>query len=143
MENAKLSIKTILFYILHFTFYIFLVGCSVKTYSVYAVIKTPRIKVADQGFLKKSAGYKELVIYKDANLPISISVKNSYVCIGSKCMDKEKFVKEFLPKGYPEDFLDKILDRKCPAGFYCKSDDKKILFKDKKNGILIMIKELE
>ncbi|WP_456479168.1 hypothetical protein [Nautilia sp.] len=142
MKNGKFNIKTISFYILHFTFYILVVGCSTKTIPVYAVIKTPKFKVADQGFLEKGLGYKKLIIYKAANAPVEITLKNSYICMNGKCMDKEKFIKKYLPKGYPCDFFDKIFENKCPEGFFCKSDSKRIVFKDKKNGILILIKKL-
>jgi hypothetical protein len=142
MENAKLNMKTIVFYILHFTFYIFLVGCSTKTTPIYAVIKTPKFKAADQGFLKEGYGYKKLIIYKAANAPVEITLKNSYICMNGRCVDKEKFIKEYMPQGYPVDFFDKILNKECPQGYFCKKSKNKILFRDEKNGILIMIKDL-
>ncbi len=143
MENEELRIiKKITLYIFHFTLFTFLIGCSVKTTPVYAVIKTPKFKAADQGFVKEGFGYKKLIIYKAANAPVEITLKNSYICLNGKCMDKEKFIKNYMPKGYSPDFFDKILNKECPKGFYCKKSKNRILFKDKKNGILIMIKEL-
>jgi len=140
MENGKL--KKITFYILHFTFYIFVVGCSVKTTPVYAVIKTPKFKASDQGFIKEGFGYKKLIIYKAANEPLEITLRNSYICFNGGCAEEKRFIKKYMPKGYPPDFFDMILSKKCPKGFYCKESKNKILFKDRKNGILIMIKAL-
>ena len=134
------NLKQILFYLLLF---IFLFGCATKTTPIYAVIKTSTIKVADQGFLKEGFGYKQIIIYKAANAPIKITVKNSQICLNGRCMDKEKFIKEYLGEEYPSDFLDKILNKECIKGFFCKKYKDKILFKDKKRGIVIMIKELK
>ena len=143
MENGELRIiKKITLFTLHFSLYILIVGCSTKTTPIYAVIKTPKFKAADQGFLEKGSGYKKLIIYKAANTPVEITIKNSYICMNSRCMDKEKFVKEYMPQGYPTDFFDKILSKECIEGFYCKKEKNKIIFKDNKNNILIMIKEL-
>ena len=90
------NFKQTLFFTFHFLLFFFLFGCSVKTTPVYAVIKTPTIKVADQGFLKEGFGYKQIIIYKAANAPIKITVKNSQICLNGRCMDKEKFIKEYL-----------------------------------------------
>jgi hypothetical protein len=137
------NLKKTLFFTFHFSLFIFLFGCSVKTTPVYAVIKTPDFKVADQGFLKEGFGYKQIIIYKAANAPIKITVKNSQICLNGRCMDKEKFIKEYLGEEYPSNFLDKILNKECIEGFFCKKYKNKILFKDKKRGIVIMIKELK
>jgi hypothetical protein len=143
MENGELRIiKKIILFTFHFSLFILLLGCAVKTTPVYAVIKTPKIKVADQGFIKEGFGYKKLIIYKAANVPVSITVKNSFICFNGKCIDKSKFIKEFLPEGYPDDFFDKILNKECPGGYFCKKSGERILFRDRKNKILIMIKEL-
>jgi len=114
----------------------------VKTTPVYAVIKTPKFRAADQGFIKEGFGYKKLIIYKAANKPLEITLRNSYICFNGGCAEEKRFIKKYMPKGYPPDFFDMILSKKCPEGFYCKESKNKILFKDRKNGILIMIKEL-
>jgi hypothetical protein len=122
--------------------FIFFVGCSIKTTPIYAVIKTPKIKLSDQGFIKEGLGYKEIIIYKSGVSPFKITIKNSFICLNNKCMDKEKFINTYLGKEYPSDFFDKILNKECIKGFFCKKYKDKILFKDKKKGIVIMIKEL-
>jgi len=144
MENLELRIiKKVIFFTFCFSLFTVMSGCATKTTPIYAVIKTPKFKAADEGFLEKGFGYKKLTIYKAGNVPVVITLKNSFVCLNGRCMDKEKFIKEYLPKGYPSDFFDKILDYKCPKGFFCKTDGQKILFKDKKNNILIMIKNID
>jgi len=135
-------IKKITFYILHFTFYISLLGCVTKTVPVYAVVKTPEIKLADQGFLKEGFGYKQLIIYKDANIPVTITVKNSEICIRNSCMDKATFVKKYISKDYDTSFFDKLLEFKCPLGGVCKKNGNSVLFKDKKHKILILLKKI-
>ena len=155
IENLK-RIFLFIFYLLPF---IFLLGCSVKTTPIYAVIKTPEIKVADQGFLKEGFGYKQIIIYKAANAPIKITVKNSQICLNGRCMDKENFIKS-LSRDYPVNLIDSILEKK-PVDFlgkiikekdsfyqktnrfYYRVSKKSVLFKDKKKKIIIMIKDLK
>jgi len=138
-----LRIKKSLFLIFHFALLIFFAACSVKTTPIYAVIKTPQIRVADEGFIKEGFGYKKLIIYKAANKPIEITIKNSYICFKNKCIDKATFIHNYISKTYPTDFFDKILNYECIRGFFCKSYKNKILFKDNKKKILIMIKEIK
>jgi len=138
---------------------LFFVGCSVKTTPMYAVIKTPKIKISDQGFLKEGFGYKEIIIYKSALKPFKVTIKNSYICLNSKCMDKEKFVKEYLGENYPADIFDLIIEgkpikklgkiTKIDSGFiqrkegiFYKVQKDKVLFRDKNRNIIIMVKRL-
>ena len=137
------NLKKILFITFYLSLFVLMLGCSTKTTPVYTVIKTPKFKAAEQGFLEKGAGYEKLIIYKAGSVPVEITVKNSYICINSKCIDKEKFMKLYMPAGYPSDFFDKILNKECIKGYFCKSEKNKILFKDRKNRIIIMIKEID
>ena len=116
---------------------LFFIGCSTKTTPIYAVIKTPKIKLSDQGFLKKGFGYKKVVIYKGGLKPFEITIKNSFVCIENRCMDKNTFVKEYVGSNYPPDFFDKILNKECVKGFFCKKGKNFILIKNKKDLFLI------
>jgi hypothetical protein len=136
---------------------LFFIGCSVKTTPIYAVIKTPKIKISDQGFLKEGFGYKEIIIYKAGVEPVRITVKNSFICLNDQCMDKKKFVKKYLG-GY-DDLFESILNKKplknfdkitkLKEGFLQKDKNifylvtkDKVLFKDKKRKIIILIKFL-
>ena len=140
--------------------FIFFVGCSVKTTPVYSVIKTPKIKLSDQGFIKEGLGYKEIIIYKSGVSPFKITIKNSFICLNNKCMDKEKFVKEYLSSDYPEDILDLIISKRPIKNFgkitftkkgfvqknerfFYKVEQNRVFFRDKKRNIIVMIKYLE
>lgn len=137
---------------------IFFIGCSTKTVPVYTVIQTPYVKVSDQGFLKKGFNYKELIIYKNANVPIKIILYENSICLDKKCFSKYLFIKK-LSSDYPKNLLDLIIEKKTlknlgkiikiKDGFLQKNKrffylvtTNKVLFKDKVKKIVIMIKEL-
>jgi len=137
---------------------LFLAGCSVKTTPVYVTFKSPKLKISDQGFLKEGNGYKSFELYK-AGASYKITLKNSVVCLNDKCMDKEKFIKEYFGANYPSDFLDKVVEgkpieefgriSKISDGFvqknkniYYKVVKNTILFKDKQKNVIVLIKKL-
>ena len=159
IENIKWSIKKFLFFTFNFSLLIFFTACSTKTIPIYAVVKSPKLKVADEGFLEKGVGYKKIIIYKAGIKPFSITIKNSFICINNKCQDK-KVVIDSLNKNYPIDFFDNILNqkpleflgkiKKIENGFIQKKDGylykvtkDRVLFKDKNAHILILIKYLK
>ena len=144
--------------LLFLTGILFLVGCSVKTTPVYVTFKSPKLKISDQGFLKEGNGYKSFELYK-AGASYKITLKNSVVCLNDKCMDKEKFIKEYFGVNYPSDFLDKVVEGKPveefgkvvktkegfiqkSAGIYYKATKYNILFKDKEKNVIVLIKKL-
>ena len=154
-----MRIKKLLFFIFYFTLLIFFTACSMKTTPIYAVIKTPKIKIADEGFMKQGFGYKKIIIYKAGMKPFSVTIKNSFICFNNKCQNKRDVIKS-LNKKYPQDFFDKILNqkpleflgkiKKIENGFIQKKDgylykvtENKVLFKDKNANILILIKYLK
>jgi len=112
-------------------------GCSIKTTPIYTTIKTPFINISDQGFLKKGFNYKKLIIYKAGNKPIEITLKNSFICLNGKCISKERFMKEFMPKEYPIDFFDMILDKKCIKVIFVKAVMIRLYLKIKKIKFLL------
>ena len=145
------------FYILYLIFFIFLVGCATKTTPIFVSINSPQIKISDEGFLKEGLGYKEILIYKDGNEPIDITLKKDAICIESKCFSKYEFMKKYF-SGVDKNIFDKILNKKplsvgiikkTSNGFIQKSkniiyivSNNKILFKDKQREITIFIKFL-
>ena len=154
-----MRIKKLLFFTFYFTLLIFFTACSIKTIPIYTVIKTPKIKIADQGFLEKGIGYKKIIIYKAGMKPFSVTIKNSFICFNGKCQNKKDVIKS-LNKKYPQDFFDRILNqkpleflgkiKKINDGFIQKKDGylykvtkNKVLFKDKNAHILILIKYLK
>ena len=144
--------------ILSFFLFPFLVGCATKTTPVFVTIKSPQIKISDEGFLKEGIGYKEIIIYKLGNVPLKFILKEDVICINDKCINKYTFMQKYF-SGYNKDFFDKILNKKpilnnnikkTDEGFIQKSTNftyivKKdsVLFKDRKKGIVIFIKYLK
>jgi len=151
MKNGKFNI--IFSFLL-----IFFIGCAQKTTPIFMTFHSKKLKFSDQGFLKEGFGYREIIIYKDGIKPIKFTIKNSYICFQNQCFDKEKFIKKFIGN-YKRDFFDKILNReilgfgklkKTKDGFIEKDGNKfylvtknKVLFKDKKNNLIILIKFLK
>ncbi len=144
--------------VLFFIGVLFFAGCSVKTTPVYVTFKSPKLKISDQGFLKEGPGYKEFELYK-GGVGYKLTLKNSVVCINGQCMDKGKFIKEYLGEEYPSDFFDKVIEGKPIEnfgkiirkgdGFVQKKGNilysvKKngVLFKDKSKNIILLIKKL-
>ena len=146
------------FFIFHFSFSIFLIGCAVKTTPVYVNIVSPKIKISDEGFLKESFFYKKLIIYKAGSKPIELTLRDNKICINKECFNKYMFMKEYF-NGLSKDFFDKILNKKplslkfykkTKNGFFQKSDTlfykvtkNSVLFRDRKNKIVILIKNLK
>ena len=136
----------------------FFIGCATKTTPVYVSIKSPEIRVSDEGFLKEGYGYKEIVIYKAGSVPVKLLLKENRICVNNKCYNKYMFVKKYF-RGYEKDFFDKILSKKPLSlkniqktgdGFVQKSKyityivkKNSVLFKDRKNHIIIFIKYLK
>jgi len=152
MKNGKFRIIFFSFVILIF------LGCATKTEPIFMSVNSPKLKFADQGFIKKGLGYKEIVIYKDGIEPVRFVIKNSYICIQNQCFDKKSFMKEYKIN-YSPDFFDKILDKKTldfgtivktKNGFIEKDKTRfylvnknKVLFKDRQNHIIIFIRYLK
>ena len=152
MKNIKFGIIFLNFFL------IFSIGCAEKTKPIFMTFYSKKFKFSDQGFLKDGFGYKEIIIYKDGIKPIKFTIKNSYICFQNQCFDKQSFVKKFVGN-YNKDFFDKILDRKILGfgvikktknGFIEKDTSRfylvtknKVLFKDRKNRLIILIKFLK
>jgi len=143
-------------------------GCAlkepVKSKAALVVLHTPSMRYAQTGFIRQKGERVELWLYSMATSPLVIRIGESICLEGSGCMGKEAFNARFLSPSYPENLLKNILlgrpifggmgmERR-EDGFRQRifSDDldiiyrvspKKIYFKDRKNDILIKIKELD
>ena len=136
----------------------FLSGCATKTTPVFVTIKSPQIKLSDEGFLKEGLGYKEIIIYKAGSIPVKFLLKQNQICVNNKCFNKYLFIEHYF-YGYKKDFFDRILSKKplslknikkINGGFIQKSKNflyivkkNSVLFKDKKRKIIIFIKFLK
>jgi len=142
-------------------------ACSIKNYeqtqSKIIIIKTPKLKFADLGYLRNSGDAIELELFV-AGKPIEKFTINHLVCVNVGCMSKSSFNEEYLNAAYPDGLLQNILlGQKIYAGegslrtedgfvqqIKTKSVDikyvvksKTIFFKDRKNRIIFKIKDVK
>jgi len=151
--------------------YLFLIGvlllsaCSVKNYehtsSKIIIIKSPKIKFADLGYIRNSDNSIELELFSAGNVIEKIAI-NHLICVSAGCMSKRGFNSDYLDNSYPKDLLQNILlgkeiyegeNRvKTVNGFTQKIVSKdvdisykvslhQIFFKDRKNRIIFKIKD--
>ena len=140
-------------------------ACSVTNYehtqSKIVIIKSPKIKFADLGYIRNSSSAIELELFIAGNAVEKISI-NHLICVKQGCMSKSSFNSEYLNASYPSSLLQNILlgreifdgkNRvKTPNGFEQKIESKdfeikyrvgqnSIFFKDRKNRIIFKIKD--
>ena len=146
---------------------LFFAGCShrpVPTKPVYIILKTPTLKLAGTGFLKRGEDGVELEIYESGAALGRLVAKPGRVCLEGRCMTSGEFVQRFLRGAYEDDLLYHILRgepifggqnlTKTPKGFSQRIKTKRldiiykvkpgqVYFKDRAAGILIKLKELD
>lgn len=142
-------------------------ACSVKNYehtkSKLIIIKSPKIKFADLGYIRNSDKAVEVELFVAGKVIEKISI-NHLICVSDGCMSKQGFNEEYLNAAYPDDIMQNILlgheiynakNRvKTQDGFKQQIEDEnvKILyrvssttisFKDRKNKIIFKIKDIK
>ena len=142
-------------------------ACSIRSYqntvSKIIIIKSPKIKFADLGYIRSSAQEIELELFVAGNSIDKITIDH-FICTNVGCLSKKRFNEDYLYKEYPEDILQNILLGKViyngkniikvDGGYEqkistadvmitYKVNTKQIFFKDIKNNILIKIKEMD
>lgn len=147
------------------TFVLFFSACSIKEYkytqSKVIIIKSPKIKFADLGFIRNSENAIELELFMAGKSIKKISI-NHLVCVDEGCMSKSGFNKDYLNSSYPSDLMQNILLSKpiyastnlvkTDSGFSqhiknedvdikYKVDNKTTFFKDMKNNIILKFKD--
>ena len=140
-------------------------GCSTRQptqkESWIVLIKSPKLKFNDIGYILKNDDSVELQLYSAGNAVESFSV-NHLICTQSGCMRKSSFNEEYLNKAYDEEILKDLLMRRpifggknlqrTEDGFrqHIVSDAydityrvsaKELYFKDRKNRILFKLKQ--
>ena len=140
-------------------------GCSVKNYEItqtkIIIIKSPKLKFADVGYIRNSEKSIELELFI-AGKAIEKFTINHLVCTSEGCMSKSGFNEDYLYKSYPDEILQNILlgraihDGKnrvqTKDGFsqHIRDEDvdiryrvnsQEIFFKDKRNKIIFKIKD--
>ena len=133
----------------------FLVGCATKTEPIFVTLKSPQIKISDEGFLKQGFNYKELTIYKAGSVPLKFLIKDDEICLNNKCINKYYFIKKYFNESN-KNIFDIILDKKSfknikiiktkdgfiqKSRFFYKVTKDSVLFKDK--NLIIFIKYLK
>jgi len=146
-------------------FALFFSACSVKNYEVtqtkVIIIKSPKIKFADLGYVRNSGDSIELELFVASKAIEKISI-NHLICTSEGCMKKSSFNKEYLHHSYPSDILQNILLAKAiydaknrvqtESGFeqlivdenvdiIYRVSENETFFKDRKNKIIFKIKD--
>lgn len=142
-------------------------GCGIKNYDTtqtkIIIIKSPKIKFADIGYIRNTNKAIELELFIAGN-PVEIITINTLICVNAGCMSKSGFNGDYLHKSYPQELLQNILlgseiynaknKIQTHDGFEQKIqtedvdinyrvDSKTIFFKDKKNNIIFKIKDTQ
>ena len=140
-------------------------ACSVKDYEItqtkIIIIKSPKLKFGDLGYIRNSDKSIELELFA-AGKAIEKFTVNHLVCTSEGCMSKSGFNADYLHASYPDDILQNILLGRViydgenrvqtPDGFEqeienenvtitYRVDQNSIYFKDRKNRIIFKIKD--
>ena len=141
-------------------------GCAPKTYEInesrLIIIKTPKLKFADLGYIRKNADEVRADLFVAGTLVQTIEIK-TLVCVNEGCISKSSFNEEYLSASYPDDLMLNVLLARpifkkaslqiTQSGFtqelkndkyniIYKIENGNIYFKDRKNRILIKIKKV-
>lgn len=117
-------------------FTLFFLGCSFNQAKIVSsatiLIKTPKLKFYDKGFISKYANFTRVEIFSAGVSVLRLDLYDNQVCKDSfKCQKSKNFNKEFLDSSYEDSFLKDLFER----------NKKSIIHKDRKNNILIKIKK--
>jgi len=152
-------IRTFFILWVSFTF----IGCGPKQYekneSSLIVIKTPKLRYADLGYIRRNTDEVRADLYVAGQLVQSIEI-STLICVDDGCLTKSQFNEDYLHPAYPDDLLlnvllsrpifEKASLQKTEGGFIqnLKSDEYniiykveygKIYFKDTHNNFLIKV----
>jgi hypothetical protein len=146
---------------------LFVSACSIKNYDINSTklltLKTSKLRFSDIAYLRYSGDAIELELYTAGQVVDTFRIDH-LVCVGSKgCLTKSQFNTQYLVGSYPSDLLQHILVAKAIYGgknlqktedgfiqyintqevaIVYKVTPKSVYFKDKKNHILIKIKDI-
>ena len=142
-------------------------GCSIKNYehteAKIITIKSPKLRFSDIGYIRHTKDAIELELFVAGHVYQRIHI-NHLICVDEGCMSKSSFNAEYLSAFYPSSLLQNIIlgkeiyngknSLKKDDGFIqsIKNSDvdikysvnsHQIYFKDRKNHILIKIKDIQ
>ncbi len=140
-------------------------ACSITNYehtqTKIIIIKSPKIKFADIGYIRNSDKAIELELFLAGQAIEKISI-NHLICTSEGCMSKSGFNEEYLNAAYPDEIMQNILlgteiydglnKIKTEDGFeqsikrekvniIYRVSTNQIFFKDRKNSIIFKIKD--
>lgn len=142
-------------------------ACSVKNYehtqTKIITIKSPKIKFSDAGYLRNSGDTIELELFIAGKCVEKIAI-NHMICTSEGCKSKSGFNQDYLHSAYPDDTMQNMLLSRAiynganlsknSDGFEQSIRDDKVdiiyrvdshgvFFKDRANGIIFHIKDLD
>lgn len=142
-------------------------GCAAKQYVIseprVIVLKTPKIKFADTGYIRTSDDAVEVELFSAGQAAGRITIDRLICVEGEGCSSKSSFNADYLSPAYPDEMLQNVLLgrpifdraslRKTEEGFeqHLSSAEyeityrvtgKNIAFKDRRNHILIKIRAI-
>ncbi len=146
---------------------LFFSACSIKNYehtkTKIIIIKSPKLKFADIGYVRNTDKSVELELFVAGKVVEKITI-NHLICTSEGCMSKSGFNEDYLNSAYPDDILQNIiLGREIYGGknlvktqdgftqhikawhvdITYKVTHHAILFKDKKNKIILKFKDTD
>ncbi len=87
-------------------------GCTIKNYDItqtkIIIIKSPKLKFADIGYVRNSDKSIELELFVAGKAVEKITI-NHLICTSEGCMSKQGFNKDYLNASYPDDILQNII----------------------------------
>jgi len=109
-------------------------GCALKqpnlSLSATILLKTPSMKFYDKGFITQYDNYTQVQIFSAGTLVLNLEIYEDKICTGTfKCQSLKEFNAQNLDSSYENNFIKKLFDK----------PSEKIVFRDRKNGILIKI----
>ncbi len=144
-------------------------GCSLKQEiqketPKTILIKTKKTAFHQSGFVRELGDRIEILLYSNAQALLNLKIYSDSVCINSSCIAKKEFYKKYMDVEYPKNTIDSIfLGREIFDGEELKFEDgemiqkiykkniydieykvsqKRVLFRDKINGVTIMTRDI-
>jgi len=89
-----------------------LTGCAPKSYekneSRLIVLKTPKIKYADLGYIRSNPNEVRADLFVVGSLVQSIEI-STLVCVNEGCLSKSAFNEDYLHASYPDELILNVL----------------------------------
>lgn len=98
--------------------------------SATILIKTPKMKFYDKGFISKYEDYTQVQIFSAGTVVLNLKIYDNQICRDTfECQSLKAFNRQNLDKSYDDMFLKELFDK----------NEKEVIYRDKQKGILIKI----